>query len=229
MSRARVPAEAPETLPTFVKSPGRGRRAPSLIATGEKYGRLTATEDFSLRARSDGRNRALQRFECACGTSVYVTPHSVRSGNTASCGCLHSETVSQQMTTHGATHDHTSAEYLRYRVALNGKRRARKRGAGSEIVSLADLQMLWEKYEGCCWICEQAIKGTPQWDHVHPLAKGGVHALANLLPACGVCNSRKGSMWPFSDDDRSSLAAEVRALRASQSLCEADAGEEVLP
>jgi 5-methylcytosine-specific restriction endonuclease McrA len=200
-----------------------------LIATGEKYGRLTATGDFTLRVRSDGRNRSLQRFECSCGTSVYVTAPSVRSGNTASCGCLHSETVTQQMTTHGLTKGHEGVEYRKYRVALNGKRRARKHGTGSETVSTDALQALWEKYEGCCWICDQAVEGTPQWDHVQPLAKGGAHALANLRPSCVMCNSRKGSMWPFTDDDQSRIADEVRALRASRALREpASMGEVML-
>ena len=31
-------------------------------------------------------------------------------------------------------------------------------------------------------------------DHVVPLAKGGRHALSNLLPACWTCNSSKGSL-----------------------------------
>ena len=50
----------------------------------------------------------------------------------------------------------------------------------------------------------------------------------NLRPACSPCNSRKGSLWPFTDDLKNKIAAEVRALRASQSTaCSVMDGEEV--
>src|SRR5690606_18230624 len=50
------------------------------------------------------------------------------------------------------------------------------------------------EYYGKCWIC-----GGPwdQVDHVKPLSKGGPNILANLRPACGTCNRRKGNKWPF--------------------------------
>ena len=31
-------------------------------------------------------------------------------------------------------------------------------------------------------------------DHVVPVAKGGRHALANILPACGDCNAHKSDL-----------------------------------
>lgn len=43
-----------------------------------------------------------------------------------------------------------------------------------------------------CWMCG----GEPEaWDHVKPLSKGGPHMLANLRPACRVCNSVKNAKW----------------------------------
>jgi 5-methylcytosine-specific restriction endonuclease McrA len=31
-------------------------------------------------------------------------------------------------------------------------------------------------------------------DHVVPVARGGRHALANILPACGDCNAHKSDL-----------------------------------
>jgi len=33
-------------------------------------------------------------------------------------------------------------------------------------------------------------------DHVYPLARGGAHAVGNLVTACGRCNRLKGDMLP---------------------------------
>ena len=33
-------------------------------------------------------------------------------------------------------------------------------------------------------------------DHVYPLAKGGAHAIGNLVAACGRCNRLKGDLLP---------------------------------
>ncbi len=45
-----------------------------------------------------------------------------------------------------------------------------------------------------CWIC-RATDVALTWDHVKPIAAGGVHALSNLRLACVGCNSRKGAKW----------------------------------
>lgn len=45
-----------------------------------------------------------------------------------------------------------------------------------------------------CWLC-----GRPQQavDHVKPIAKGGLHILANLRPICNKCNRQKSAKWPY--------------------------------
>jgi 5-methylcytosine-specific restriction endonuclease McrA len=35
------------------------------------------------------------------------------------------------------------------------------------------------------------------WDHVWPVSLGGRSHAANLVPACGSCNSRKGNGYPW--------------------------------
>jgi 5-methylcytosine-specific restriction endonuclease McrA len=72
-------------------------------------------------------------------------------------------------------------------------RKARKRGnRDSTGVLVADWQRLVRRHGGRCAYC--GVKGeTLQADHVVPLARGGRHAIGNLLPSCGRCNNSKGS------------------------------------
>jgi 5-methylcytosine-specific restriction endonuclease McrA len=107
------------------------------------------------------------------------------------------------------------------------KRRAIKSGADAEHITLDMYEELLNEFEGKCWICGV----TPEpvfWDHFHPLAKGGPHTLDNLRPSCNSCNVRKNALWPFTDQMKNRIAAEVRALRISQSTDgSATDGEEV--
>lgn len=66
---------------------------------GRVFGRLTVMRE-AYRTRSS--QRAFWCL-CSCGNGVRVTQNSLKTGNTRSCGCLHSELVRLQMTKHGAT------------------------------------------------------------------------------------------------------------------------------
>lgn len=187
--------------------------SPKLITAGSTFGRLTATPAFELRSRSDGRNRIYQTFLCACGSETSIPAYSVLSGNTSSCGCLHSEIVSAQMKTHGLSK--TSS----YRVALNKARRLQKKASskGVEVVQVKaqDLERLLNDSNNECWVCGVTLQEVC-WDHIQPLSKGGPHAITNLKPSCRSCNSRKGASWPFTDKMKSKIAKDVRALRTPQ-------------
>lgn len=56
-------------------------------------------------------------------------------------------------------------------------------------------EQVWNKTQGRCWYC--GMQTTP-WgnftvDHVDPRKQGGGDELANLVPCCKTCNSRKNS------------------------------------
>lgn len=54
---------------------------------------------------------------------------------------------------------------------------------------------VWDTTGGKCWYC--GIQTNPfrdfTIDHVVPVSKGGSDDLANLVPCCRSCNSRKGN------------------------------------
>ena len=78
------------------------------------------------------------------------------------------------------------------------RRNAIKYGVDVEPVNEADVYAI---HGDVCHICHEQIDMTLMWpdpmspsiDHVHPLARGGRHALDNLAPAHLLCNLRKGA------------------------------------
>lgn len=83
-------------------------------------------------------------------------------------------------------------------VAKQARRRARKRGAFVENVTL---EYLFKRDGGKCQLCGGDISrstrhphgDSPSMDHIVPLARGGKHERKNMQLAHFRCNSRKGA------------------------------------
>jgi 5-methylcytosine-specific restriction endonuclease McrA len=77
-------------------------------------------------------------------------------------------------------------------IQFYAQRRHRALKMGAQICDFTheDWQDLKRQYQGCCAYCGEKPKILTQ-DHVIPLAKGGNHTKANIVPACQPCNSRK--------------------------------------
>ncbi len=73
----------------------------------------------------------------------------------------------------------------------NARRRAREQAAETCQVTRQEWLRLVRRYDECCAYCGANELLTQ--DHVVPLSRGGRHAIGNLLPACGTCNSSKGA------------------------------------
>jgi hypothetical protein len=83
-----------------------------LDITGETYGHLKALE---FRGKTK-QNQAVWAFEClACGNVIERPSHTVRNGNTRSCGCVTNKMKSLSKTKHGAS---KSSVYGSYRAML---------------------------------------------------------------------------------------------------------------
>lgn len=74
------------------------------------------------------------------------------------------------------------------------KRKAQQLNAQVGEVTAQGLAEKLAYWGGKCWMCR---KKAECWDHVKPLAKKGLHCLANLRPACEACNRSKGAKWPW--------------------------------
>ncbi|GAA4328428.1 HNH endonuclease signature motif containing protein [Flaviaesturariibacter amylovorans] len=72
--------------------------------------------------------------------------------------------------------------------AAEATRRARKANVRG-IVRKADYDQLRVLLGDSCLKCGSAK--SVQWDHIVPLALGGMHSVENLQPLCRKCNERK--------------------------------------
>jgi 5-methylcytosine-specific restriction endonuclease McrA len=74
-------------------------------------------------------------------------------------------------------------------------------------------QEIFEAWQHLCAYCSEPADTL---DHVRPRHKGGATVTTNLVPACRICNRRKGSEewreW-FSQQDSYLLDRELAVLR----------------
>lgn len=81
------------------------------------------------------------------------------------------------------------------RVAKEGKRRASMRThVCSESAPCTRAQRIFDLMSRSCVYCGAAADHA---DHLVPLARGGMHCISNLVPACASCNRRKSDSDPF--------------------------------
>lgn len=79
------------------------------------------------------------------------------------------------------------------RAAIRARRRARLLGAeGSHTAQ--EWRDKCAEYGGLCAYCGEPKKLTR--DHVVPISKGGTDHIANIVPACASCNSKKRTKLP---------------------------------
>lgn len=80
------------------------------------------------------------------------------------------------------------------RRAIKLLRRARKLAATVQPFSVAQWSAVVARYGGLCAYCR--VRPWEHQEHVIPLARGGAHAITNVVPACADCNQRKGTkVW----------------------------------
>jgi 5-methylcytosine-specific restriction endonuclease McrA len=89
------------------------------------------------------------------------------------------------------------------------RRRERERRADVRAVTARDLRRLELRQRGACAYCGELRPLT--LEHVIPLARGGRHAIGNLLAVCGTCNSSKSARllveWRYRGRGRELVAA----------------------
>lgn len=80
--------------------------------SGNRYGRLLVKSYAGIRPRKgESYGRHLWFCQCDCGKKIITTGENLKSGNTTSCGCAHSEWVIKNKTRHGHTRGKHSREY----------------------------------------------------------------------------------------------------------------------
>jgi 5-methylcytosine-specific restriction endonuclease McrA len=73
----------------------------------------------------------------------------------------------------------------------SARRRARKASAETLTVTPRDWRRVLHRHRHSCAYC--GCQRPLTQEHIVPLARGGRHAIGNLIPVCRSCNSSKGS------------------------------------
>ena len=64
------------------------------LKQGDVFGRITVIEYSHSSKRRDGSTgERVMNCQCSCGNKVLVRTSNLKSGNTQSCGCHHSESI----------------------------------------------------------------------------------------------------------------------------------------
>lgn len=93
-----------------------------------------------------------------------------------------------------AKKDSGDPAYRAKRLAATRRRRAREGAAEIKELAPREWRRLIERQHGECFYCRQAATLTA--DHLIPIARGGRHAIGNLVAACQPCNSAKRDLLP---------------------------------
>lgn len=86
----------------------------------------------------------------------------------------------------GYFQNHKREAYIRWR-----NYQLRKRGSGGSHTLEEWLDML-EEHRHCCHYCGERFERLER-DHVIPISKGGTDYISNIVPACRICNAKKGA------------------------------------
>ena len=85
----------------------------------------------------------------------------------------------------------------RYKSSWRGRLKAseyknRRRGRiGLGKIDPAYWKILLDAFDGQCAFCRKQAANTV--DHIVPLSRGGLHENGNVIPACRLCNVKKGN------------------------------------
>jgi 5-methylcytosine-specific restriction endonuclease McrA len=86
-----------------------------------------------------------------------------------------------------------TAEHPESKRAAEERRRARKAKSPMNDLTTVQWQERLHEYNNHCAYCLAPLGDEPTMDHMTPLSRGGDHTLSNVVPACGTCNSKKGT------------------------------------
>lgn len=154
------------------------------------------------RGRFQNKKRPLIERQCpVCETSFKSIQLNQITCSLKCQGIRYSDNMSEKRTD----------EFKNTKVSSNNRRRKKLRKQWVEDV---DLNVLIEKYNGICQLCDEPIKKDvhtnhnlyPSRDHIVPINLGGEHSYKNTQLAHRICNSRKG--------DR------INADRTSETICQ---------
>ncbi|MFF5642950.1 HNH endonuclease [[Kitasatospora] papulosa] len=158
---------------------------------------VTRTDRITCSRTCGQRRSARRRYK---GIRDFVCAHCLGTFQAIRSDALYCSRWCRRRAYYTANRERLIADAARWAVdhpeEMQARRRARRahkrNNAGSVGVEVDDWRRLVARYLGCCAYCGGRPE-TIQMDHVVPLARGGRHAIGNVLPACPTCNNSKSA------------------------------------
>lgn len=88
-----------------------------LNLVGQKFGRLTVISINEEKTKEKGK--AYWNCKCECGNFCCVGGHDLKTGNTQSCGCIHTEQLRERSIKHNLRHTKIYGRWLTMRSRCN--------------------------------------------------------------------------------------------------------------
>lgn len=135
------------------------------------------------------------------------------------------EKIAVRQRAYSLTHKRRDPERRRYMTGIrNNSKRAVKLGLPDEL-TFFDWVRIVAEYEHKCAYCG-AGECLLDIDHVDPMGKGGPNTIANVAPACRICNAQKNnrSLEEFCELrrlDATAIRARMAAVAAKLAMAEA--------
>jgi len=112
--------------------------------SGERFGRLTVTGVAESTVEPSGKAVRMWRCRCDCGNEITVAGHSLKKGNTKSCGCYKKEKAATSMKKHGKSKDRLYRIWSSMKSRCQNKKLSTYRYYGGRGVTVCDE---WRTFE----------------------------------------------------------------------------------
>jgi hypothetical protein len=151
--------------------------------TGEKYGRLTATEQLKR-----VNKQTLRLCKCDCGKQIWLPTSRLITGHTKSCGCFRKDFRKLE-----------SGEAVRNTILDDYKRNAAKRNIGWNLSQ----DMFMVLLQGNCFYCDQPPStirkarrhnGDYVYNGIDRVSNIGDYSSDNVVSCCEICNRAKSDL-----------------------------------
>jgi len=159
---------------------------------GTRYGRLVVVGRGDNLKRKNGKaaTQATWVCRCDCGNEVAVTGHSLRSGNTESCGCLRRDRAKEK----NSLPKGASAKNRAIAVMISN---AVKRDIAWELSN----EQVSELIQQDCHYCgvspmhtSKGRNGNYVYNGLDRVDNSKGYAIDNVVPCCIICNNAKRTL-----------------------------------
>lgn len=140
--------------------------------TGQTFGRLTALYRIGTKRYPSGGRLSIWHCKCQCGKEVNVTLSALKTGNTKSCGCLHTDLTRALNYKHGKSHTRLNEVWKRMKQRCKNPNVREYQWYGGEGVSVCKE---WDESFECFkeWMLangydESAKRGICTIDRIDP-------------------------------------------------------------